>query len=149
VTSTGETGAAPPSVNDSALADLRAAVGWEGPERVDVVERRHLADYRRALGLDPRGTEVPVTICACFLPEPPPMPAAAAYGLGWINGGDRFEYLGARLTLGDELRSTVRFTGVTEKRGRSGSLAILTFETEFVRQDGLPVVRHIGTRIRR
>jgi hypothetical protein len=149
VTSVGEAGTASPAGDGSAFAELRAAVGWQGPERVDVVERRHLADYRRAIGLDPQGTEVPVTICACFLSEPPPMPAAAAYGLGWINGGDRFEYLGARLTVGDELRSRVRFTGVTEKKGRSGSLAILTFETEFVRQDGLPVVRHVGTRIRR
>lgn len=140
----------PPLTGDSpALAALRAAVGWQGPERVDVVERRHLADYRRAIGLDPEGTDVPVTICACFLSEPPPMPAAEAYGLGWINAGDRFEYVGSPLTLGDELRSIERFTAVTEKQGRSGSLAILTFETEFVRPDGLPAVRHIGTRIRR
>jgi hypothetical protein len=133
----------------TALAELQAALGWQGPERVDVVERRHLADYRRAMGLDTEGTEVPVTICACFLSEPPPMPAAEAYGLGWINGGDRFEYVGPRLALGDELRSSVRFTAVREKQGRSGSLAILTFETEFVRSDGVPVVRHVGTRIRR
>jgi hypothetical protein len=131
------------------LAGLEAAIGWEGPGRVDVIERRHLADYRRATGLDPEGTDVPLTICACFLSEPPPMPAAEAYGLGWINGGDRFEYAGPRLVLGDELRSRLRFTAVTEKQGRSGSLAILTFETEFTRPDGSPAVRHVGTRIRR
>ena len=131
------------------LADLEAALGWQGPERVDVVERRHLADYRRAMNLDPEGTDVPVTICACFLSEPPPMPAAEGYGLGWINGGDRFEYVGPRLTLGEELRSRLTFTAVSEKRGRSGSLAFLTFETEFVRSDGVPVVLHVGTRIRR
>ena len=131
------------------LAGLEAAVGWEGPQRVDVVERRHLADYRRTLGLDPAGKDVPLAICACYLSEPPPMPAAEGYGLGWINGGDRFEYLGARLELGDELRSRVRFTGVSEKQGRSGSLAVLTFETVFVRPDGTPAVRHVGTRIRR
>ena len=133
----------------TALVELQAALGWQGPERVDVVERRHLADYRRAMGLDPEATDVPVTLCACFLSEPPPMRAAEAYGLGWINGGDRFEYVGPRLTLGDELRSSVRFTAVREKHGRSGSLAFLTFETEFVRSDGVPVVRHVGTRIRR
>lgn len=131
------------------LATLQSAIGWEGPERVDVVERRHLADYRRAMGLDPDGSEVPVTLVACFLSEPPPMPAAQAYGLGWINGGDRFEYVGPRLAVGDELRSRLRFTEVREKDGRSGSLAILTFETEFVRPDDVPVVRHVGTRIRR
>lgn len=131
------------------LDRLRAAVGWQGPERTDVIERRHLSDYRRAIGLDPDGDEVPVTMCACFLTEPPPMPAAEAYGLGWINGGDRFEYAGPRLRLGDELRSRLRFTGVEEKRGRSGTLAILTFETEFVRPDGEVAARHVGTRIRR
>lgn len=140
---------ATPSGDGPAFTALRAAVGWQGPERVDVIERRHLADYRRAIGLAPEGTEVPVTICACFLSEPPPMQAAEAYGLGWINGGDRFEYVGPRLTLGDELRSRVRFTAVREKQGRTGTLAILTFETEFVRPDGVPAVRHIGTRIRR
>jgi hypothetical protein len=149
MTTTGTGTSAAPSGDSPALARLRAAVGWQGPERVDVVERRHLADYRRAMGLDPEGTEVPLTICACFLSEPPPMPEAEAYGLGWINGGDRFEYVGARLTLGDELRSRLRFTAVSEKTGRSGSLAILTFETEFVRPEGEPAVRHIGTRIRR
>jgi hypothetical protein len=132
-----------------ALAGLRDALGWQGPERVDVVERRHLADYRRTLGLDPEGEEVPLAICACFLSEPPPMPAAEGYGHGWINGGDRFEYSGPRLVLGDELRSHLTFTAVTEKQGRSGSLAVLTFRTEFVRPDGSPAVRHIGTRIRR
>ena len=138
-----------PSSDSPALARLREAVGWQGPERVDVVERRHLADYRRSLGLDPEGVEVPLAICACFLWEPPPMPAAERYGLGWINGGDRFEYVGPRLTLGEELRSRLTFTAVSEKQGRSGCLAVLTFETEFVRRDGTPAVRHIGTRIRR
>ena len=134
----------------SQLDALLDAVGWQGPERVDVVERRHLTDYRRAIGAeDPADDEVPPTLCACFLSEPPPMPAAEAYGLGWINGGDRFEYVGPRLALGDVVRSRTRFTGVSEKHGRSGSLAILTFETQFVRHDGVPVVRHVGTRIRR
>jgi hypothetical protein len=140
---------AAPTGEGPALAGLRAAVGWQGPERVDTVERRHLADYRRAMGLDPFDTEVPLTLVACFLSEPPPMPAAEAYGLGWINGGDRFELVGPRPILGDELRSRLRFTAVSEKQGSSGSLAILTFETEFVRPDGTPAVRHIGTRIRR
>lgn len=146
------TGSAPEeaySVDSPELARLRQAVGWLGPERVDVVERRHLADYRRAIGLDPEGVDVPLTICACFLSEPPPMPAAESYGLGWINGGDRFEYTGPRLSLGEELRSRQTFTAVSEKHGRSGSLAFLTFETEFLRPDGTTAVRHIGTRIRR
>ena len=140
---------AAPAGDGSAFLRLQGAVGWRGPERTDVVERRHLADYRRSMGLDPERVEVPLTICACFLSEPPPMPAAEGYGRGWINGGDRFEYVGSRLVLGDELRSRVTFTAVSEKVGRTGSMAFLTFETEFVRPAGTVAVRHVGTRIRR
>lgn len=132
----------------SALEALHAAVGWTAPARVDAVERRHLRDYRRAMGLDPHGTEVPATLCACFLSEPPPMPQAEAYGLGWINGGDRFE-IHRELQLGDELTSQLTFTGVEEKQGRTGTLALLTFVTEFRLADGTLAVRHVGTRVRR
>jgi hypothetical protein len=132
----------------SVLEALQTAVGWTGPPRVDVVERRHLRDYRRAIGLDPDGTEVPATLCACFLTEPPTLPEAEAYGLGWINGGDRFE-VHRELRLGDELTSQLTFTAVTEKHGRSGTLALLTFVTEFRLPDGTLAVRHVGTRVRR
>ena len=127
---------------------LRAAIGWTAEERVDVVERRHLRDYRRAIGADPDGTEVPATITACFLTEPPTMPEALAYGMGWINGGDRFE-VHRPLRLGDEVTSQLTFTGVQEKEGRSGTLALLTFITEFRLPDGTLAVRHVGTRVRR
>ncbi len=130
------------------LEALQGAVGWTAEQRVDVVERRHLRDYRRAIGADPDGTEVPVTITACFLTEPPTMPEALAYGTGWINGGDRFE-VHRPLQLGDEVTSQLTFTGVEEKKGRSGTLALLTFVTEFRLPDGTLAVRHVGTRVRR
>ena len=130
------------------LASLQAAIGWTAEERVDAVERRHLRDYRRAVGLDPEGTAVPATFCACFLTEPPTMPAALEYGLGWINGGDRFE-VHRELQLGDEVTSQLTFTGVEEKKGRSGTLALLTFVIEFRLPDGTLAVRHVGTRVRR
>jgi hypothetical protein len=130
------------------LEALQGAIGWTAEQRVDVVERRHLRDYRRAIGADPDGTEVPVTITACFLTEPPTMPEALAYGLGWINGGDRFE-VHRPLRLGDEVTSQLTFTGVEEKKGRSGTLALLTFVTEFRLPDGTLAVRHVGTRVRR
>lgn len=130
------------------LTRLQAAVGWTGERRVDVVERRHLRDYRRAIGLDPDGTDVPATLCACFLDEPPPMPAAADYGSGWLNGGDRFE-VHRPLRLGDRLESHQRFTAVEEKQGRSGAMALLVFVTDFQLVDGTLAVRHIATRIRR
>ena len=132
----------------SALAALQGAIGWTGERRVDVVERRHLRDYRRAIGADPEATDLPATITACFLTEPPTMPEALAYGLGWINGGDRFE-IHRPLRLGDEVTSQLTFTGVEEKQGRTGSLALLTFVTEFRLPDGTLAVRHVGTRVRR
>src|SRR4051812_50088801 len=80
MTDTTETGTTP-------LEALQAAIGWTAEERVDVVEQRHLRDYRRAIGADPDSTDVPVTITASFLTEPPTMPEALAYGPGWVNGG--------------------------------------------------------------
>jgi hypothetical protein len=137
-----------PDTAGTPLEALQAAIGWTAEERVDVVERRHLRDYRRAIGADEDGTDVPATITACFLTEPPTMPEALAYGLGWINGGDRFE-VHRPLRLGDEVTSQLTFTGVEEKKGRSGSLALLTFVTEFRLPDGTLAVRHVGTRVRR
>ena len=130
------------------LEALKAALGWTAEERVDVVERRHLRDYRRAIGADENDTDLPATITACFLTEPPTMPEALAYGMGWINGGDRFE-VHRPLRLGDEVTSQLTFTGVEEKKGRTGTLALLTFVTEFRLPDGTVAVRHVGTRVRR
>jgi hypothetical protein len=129
------------------IEQLQGAVGWSGPEREDVIERRHLRAFRHAIGLEPDG-EVPPTFLACFLDEPPSMPAARSYGKGWLNGGDRFEYY-TPTQVGDVLRSRLRFTAVVEKQGSSGMMALLTFETEFRRPDGELVARHVGTRIRR
>jgi len=143
-----EDAGSPARPSDRPIERLRNAVGWTGPTCVDVVERRHLRDYRTAVGLPPEGSSVPATLCACFLTEPPPMPLAEEYGDGWINGGDRFEFAD-RLSLGDELHSHVTLAGVEEKQGRTGALALLTFVTDFRRPDGSLVVRHIGTRIRR
>ena len=136
------------ATTDTPLGTLEAAVGWVAEKRVDVVERRHLRFFREAIGLAPDGAGVPATICACFLPEPPSMEAAGAYGAGWLNGGDRFEYI-SPLRIGDELHSQSELVGVVEKQGRSGAMALLTFVTEFRRPDGELTVRHVGTRIRR
>lgn len=130
------------------LEALQAAVGWTAEERVDAVERRHLRDYRRAIGADEDSTDVPATITACFLTEPPTMPEALRYGTGWINGGDRFE-VHRPLQLGDVVTSQLTFTGVEEKTGRSGTLALLTFVTEFRLPDRTLAARHVGTRVRR
>jgi hypothetical protein len=129
-----------------AFRRLEAAVGWEGPERVDTVERRHLSDFLAAVGES--GPEVPPTFLACFLDEPPVLPPAVEYGEGWLNGGDRFEYL-EPVHVGDTLHSRAVLTGVVEKTGRAGAMAILTFVTDFRLPSGAVAVRHTGTRIRR
>lgn len=134
-----------------AFARLRTAVGWTGPERVDRVERRHLRDYLAAVNESdpgPLDAEVPPAFLACFLDEPPYCPPAYEYGDGWLNGGDRFDYL-APVRLGDEVRSHAVLTDAVEKAGRTGTLAILTFVTEFRLATGETAVRHTGTRIRR
>lgn len=134
-----------------AYDSLLGAVGWTGPERIDRVERRHLRDFLAAVDeADPGSTEdeIPPTFLACYLDEPPYCPAAYAYGEGWLNGGDRFEYL-APVRLGDDVRSHAVLTDVVEKTGRTGTMAILTFVTEFRLADGATAVRHTGTRIRR
>lgn len=135
----------------SGIEALRAALGWEGRERVDVVERRHLSDFLAAIDEDDPGSvhdEVPLTYLASLVDEPPSLPAAAQYGAGWLNGGDRFE-CPIPVRLGDTLRSRTRFVDVTEKTGRSGAMAILTFVTEFTHADGTVAARHVATRIRR
>lgn len=139
------------STTRTPLGALEAAIGWVSPERADRVEHRHLRFFREAIGLLPDDSQeqrIPATICACFLVEPPPVEAARSYGAGWLNGGDRFEYV-SPLCVGDELRSRSELVTVVEKEGRSGTMALLTFVTEFRRPDGELVVRHVGTRIRR
>lgn len=136
---------------NTGLDALQAALGWEGRERVDVVERRHLSDFLAAIDEDDPGSvhdEAPPTYLASLIDEPPALPAAARYGAGWLNGGDRFE-CPTPIRLGDTLHSRTRFVDVTEKTGRSGAMAILTFVTEFTRPDGTVAARHVGTRIRR
>lgn len=134
-----------------AFAALEGAVGTRLPERTDTVEHRHLRDYLAAVDEDDPGDvadAVPPTFVACYLTEPPPLPEAWAYGDGWLNGGDRFE-LHHDVHVGDTLTSATRLVDVVEKQGRSGAMAIMTFETDFVDARGRTAVRHVGTRIRR
>lgn len=128
---------------------LLEAVGWKGRRRIDVVESRHLRAFLHATGepdLDRR--QVPPTFVACFLDEPPPIEAAENFGLGWLNGGDRFDW-SRSIQVGDTLASQSVLADVTFKDGRSGRLAILKVVTEFRGRDRQLIVTHTGTRIRR
>jgi acyl dehydratase len=92
--------------------------------------------------------EVPPTFVVSLGFETPQMPELLAYGTGWLNGGDRFEYL-VPIFIGDRITSRIKLLDAREKQGSSGSLLILTFETTYVNQDGEVAVRQRGTRIRR
>lgn len=133
------------------LERLKSRVGWRGDEHLELVEAGHVRRFCEAIGDDdPRWlVEAPPTfVVALGGGETPQLPEALEYGKGWLNGGDRFEYL-EPIRIGDEIRSQTVLTDVYEKRGGSGSLLFLIFDTEYVNQDGRIAVRVRGTRIRR
>jgi hydroxyacyl-ACP dehydratase HTD2-like protein with hotdog domain len=73
---------------------------------------------------------------------------AEEYGKGWLNGGNRFEYL-EPVRVGDRITATGRIADVYEKSGSSGNLLFIIFETDYVNQEGHTVARLRGTAIRR
>lgn len=137
-----------------ATADLveqvRARIGWQSEVRTSVVEAGHVRRFCAAIGDDdPRWREeAPPTFVVALGTETPQIPEALAYGKGWLNGGDRFEYL-EPVRIGDEIESRMVLVDAYEKRGGSGNLLFLIFETEFRNQHGRTAVRVRGTRIRR
>jgi N-terminal half of MaoC dehydratase len=137
-----------------ATADLveqvRARIGWQSEVRTSVVEAGHVRRFCEAIGDDdPRWREeAPPTFVVALGTETPQIPEALAYGKGWLNGGDRFEYL-EPVRIGDEIESRMVLVDAYEKRGGSGNLLFLIFETECRNQHGRTAVRVRGTRIRR
>jgi hypothetical protein len=132
------------------VAQMRARIGWQTEASKRVVEEGHVRRFCEAIGDDnPRWRdEAPPTFVVALASETPQMPEALAYGKGWLNGGDRFEYL-EPIRIGDEIQSRTVLVDAYEKRGGSGDLLFLIFETEFQNQDGRTAVRVRGTRIRR
>jgi N-terminal half of MaoC dehydratase len=129
---------------------VRAQIGWRTPARRSVVEAGHVRRFCEAIGDDdPRWLEeVPPTFVVALATETPPIPGALEYGRGWLNGGDRFEYL-EPVRPGDEIEASTVLVDAYEKRGSSGDLLFLILETEFRNQHGRTAVRVRGTRIRR
>jgi hypothetical protein len=132
------------------VEQARARIGWQSEPRKSVVEAGHVRRFCEAIGDDdPRWREeAPPTFVVALGTETPQIPEALAYGKGWLNGGDRFEYLEA-VRIGDEIESLTELVDVYEKRGGSGALLFLIFETEYRNQHGRTAVRVRGTRIRR
>jgi N-terminal half of MaoC dehydratase len=137
-------------VANPVVEKLRSRIGWESEEKVNVIEAGHVRRFCEAIGDDdPRWREeAPPTFVVALGSEIPPMPEALEYGIGWLNGGDRFEYL-EPIRIGDTIRTRTRLVDVYEKQGSSGGLLFLVTETEYVNQHGRTAVRVRGTRIRR
>ena len=129
---------------------IRGLIGWERESVDQVVEAGQVRRFCQALG-DTSARwqdEAPPTYVVSLGLETPQLPELLAYGTGWLNGGDRFEYL-EPVRVGDRVTSRIRLLDAREKQGSGGGLLILTFETTYTNQHGRVAVRQLGTRIRR
>jgi hypothetical protein len=129
---------------------LRARIGKAAPSHEATVEAGHLKRFVEAIG-DPNPRwlkEAPPTFLVALAPAAYHLEEAEEYGKGWLNGGNRFEYL-EPAKVGDRITATGRVADVYEKTGSSGSLLFIIFETDYVNQHGRTVARLRGTAIRR
>jgi hypothetical protein len=134
----------------SVVEKLRARIGVPGRPVTAAVEAGHLKRFAEAIG-DPNPRwlkEAPPTFLVAIAPTSIHLQEAEAYGQGWLNGGNRFEHLGA-VKVGDMITATAKVADVYEKTGSSGTLLFIVFETEYVNQHGRAVARLRGTAIRR
>jgi len=114
------------------------------------VEAGHLKRFAEAIG-DPNPRwlrEAPPTFLVALAPTSYHLDAAEEYGKGWLNGGNRFEYV-EPVKVGDTIAATTLVKDVYEKTGSSGGLLFIIFETEYKNQHGRVVARLRGTAIRR
>jgi len=129
---------------------LRARIGVDGPAVTAPVEAGHVRRFAEAIG-DPNPRwqkETPPTFLVALAPASIHLAEAEEYGKGWLNGGNRFEYL-APVLVGDVITARGHVADVYEKEGSSGNLLFIIFETEYINQRGDLVARLRGTMIRR
>jgi hypothetical protein len=134
----------------SVLDRVKARIGVAGPPVSATVEAGHLKRFCEAIG-DPSPRwleEAPPTFLVALAPTSYHLPEAEEYGKGWLNGGNRFEYL-EPVRVGDQITATGKVADVYEKSGGSGTLLFIIFETDYVNQHGRIVARLRGTAIRR
>src|SRR5437868_15355371 len=88
---------------------LKSRIGVDGPEVTAVVEAGHVKRFAEAIGdPNPRWTkEAPPTFLVALAPVSLHLAEAEEYGKGWLNGGNRFEYL-APVMVGDQIPATGR-----------------------------------------
>ena len=133
----------------SVVDRLRARVGSTAPPITATVEAGHLKRFAEAIG-DPHPRwlqEAPPTFLVALAPPSMHLAEAEEYGKGWLNGGNRFEYI-EPVKVGDRITATGRVADVYEKTGSSGSLLFIIFETDYVNQNARTVARLRGTGIR-
>ena len=129
---------------------LRARIGVDGPPVTAPVEAGHVRRFAQAVG-DPNPRwekETPPTFLVALAPVSIHLDEAEEYGKGWLNGGNRFEYL-VPVLIGDVITARGHVADVYEKAGSSGNLLFIIFETEYTNQRGDLVARLRGTAIRR
>jgi len=138
------------SATTSLVERLRARIGKAEPATEATVEAGHLKRFVEAIGdPNPRWVhEAPPTFLVALVPVSMHLEEAEEYGKGWLNGGNRFEYI-EPVKVGDRITATGRVADVYEKTGGSGSLLFIIFETEYVNQHGRTVAKLRGTAIRR
>ena len=134
----------------SVVDRIKAKVGRVGMPVTASVEAGHLKRFCEAIGDDnPRWLEeAPPTYLVALAPTSYHLPEAEEYGKGWLNGGNRFDYV-EPVRVGDRITATGKVAEVYEKSGGSGNLLFIIFETEYVNQHGRTVARLRGTAIRR
>jgi len=150
VSAAGARAGRPSQTSTSVIDRLRARIGEPGEPVTATVEAGHVKRFVQAIGdPNPRWTkEAPPTFLVALAPVSPHLAEAEAYGKGWLNGGNAFEYL-APVRIGDRITATGKVADVYEKSGSSGDLLFIIFETEYANQSGTVVARLRGTMIRR
>jgi MaoC dehydratase-like protein len=129
---------------------IKTRIGVEGPPVTATVEAGHVRRFAEAIG-DPNPRwreEVPPTFLVALAAASNHLDDAEDYGQGWLNGGNRFEYLVA-VMVGDQITARSHVADVYDKSGSSGDMLFIVFETNYTNQRGDLVARLRGTAIRR
>src|SRR5260370_23030011 len=97
-------------------------MGWSGAAFTAAGEAGHLKRFAEAIGdRDPRWLqEAPPTFLVALAPPSMHLAEAEEYGKGWLNGGNRFEYI-EPVKVGDQITATGRVADVYEKTGSTRS----------------------------
>ena len=133
-----------------AIDRIKTRIGVDGPPHTATVEAGHVRRFAEAIG-DPNprwSREAPPTFLVALASASTHLDDAEDFGKGWLNGGNRFEYL-APVMIGDEITARSHVADVYDKSGASGDLLFIVSETQYTNQRGELVARLRGTLIRR